>query len=80
MSRIAAPTRRTLLARCAVSKDDRIAHFEIGDTLADFLDDARAFVAGALAGLVGRTMIYVSGGAEHQGPPGGGPVALIVER
>jgi cyanuric acid amidohydrolase len=22
-------------------------------------------------------MIYVSGGAEHQGPPGGGPVAII---
>jgi cyanuric acid amidohydrolase len=21
--------------------------------------------------------VYVSGGAEHQGPPGGGPVAVI---
>lgn len=40
---------------------------------------ARAFVAGALAGLVGHAEIYVSGGAEHQGPDGGGPVALIVE-
>jgi cyanuric acid amidohydrolase len=39
---------------------------------------ARAFVAGALAGLVGHAEIYVSGGAEHQGPQGGGPVALIV--
>jgi cyanuric acid amidohydrolase len=41
---------------------------------------ARAFVAGALAGLIGHTEIYVSGGAEHQGPDGGGPVALIVDR
>lgn len=41
---------------------------------------ARAFVAGALAGLVGHTEIYVSGGAEHQGPDGGGPVALIAAR
>ncbi|MDP1910478.1 MAG: ring-opening amidohydrolase, partial [Hyphomicrobium sp.] len=41
---------------------------------------ARAFVAGALAGLIGHAEIYVSGGAEHQGPDGGGPVALIVDR
>lgn len=38
---------------------------------------ARAAVAGLLAGLVGETAIYVSGGAEHQGPPGGGPVTVI---
>ncbi|MGA1802171.1 ring-opening amidohydrolase [Rhizobium sp. HT1-10] len=41
---------------------------------------ARAFVGGVLAGLFGMTDLYVSGGAEHQGPPGGGPVAIIVER
>ena len=41
---------------------------------------ARAFVAGALAGLVGHAEIYVSGGAEHQGPDGGGPVAIIAEQ
>lgn len=38
---------------------------------------ARGFVAGVLAGLVGHGEIYVSGGAEHQGPDGGGPVAII---
>ena len=38
---------------------------------------ARALVGGVLAGLIGDTMLYVSGGAEHQGPPGGGPVAII---
>ena len=36
--------------------------------------------AARLAGLVGHAEIYVSGGAEHQGPDGGGPVALIVDR
>jgi len=41
---------------------------------------ARAFVAGVLSSLVGHAEIFVSGGAEHQGPDGGGPVALIVER
>jgi cyanuric acid amidohydrolase len=34
-------------------------------------------VGGVLAGLVGRTDLFVSGGAEHQGPDGGGPVAAI---
>jgi cyanuric acid amidohydrolase len=38
---------------------------------------ARGFVCGALASLVGHAEIYVSGGAEHQGPNGGGPVAVI---
>lgn len=41
---------------------------------------ARAFVGGVLAGLVGTAEIFVSGGAEHQGPDGGGPVALIASR
>jgi cyanuric acid amidohydrolase len=38
---------------------------------------ARALVGGVLAGVLGETLLYVSGGAEHQGPPGGGPVAII---
>jgi cyanuric acid amidohydrolase len=38
---------------------------------------ARGFVAGVLASLVGHAELFVSGGAEHQGPDGGGPVAVI---
>jgi cyanuric acid amidohydrolase len=38
---------------------------------------ARALVGGVLAGVIGDTLLYVSGGSEHQGPPGGGPVAII---
>lgn len=41
---------------------------------------ARAFVGGVLSGMVGTTQIFVSGGAEHQGPDGGGPVAVIARR
>ena len=41
---------------------------------------ARALVGGVVAGAVGRTDLFVSGGAEHQGPDGGGPVAVIARR
>ena len=32
-----------------------------------------------LGGIFGETRLYVSGGAEHQGPHGGGPVCVIYE-
>ena len=41
---------------------------------------ARALVGGVVAGAVGFTDIFVSGGAEHQGPDGGGPLAVIAQR
>ncbi|MEM1346149.1 MAG: ring-opening amidohydrolase, partial [Pseudomonadota bacterium] len=41
---------------------------------------ARALVGGVLAGVIGRTDLFVSGGAEHQGPPGGGPVAHLFRK
>lgn len=72
-----------VLAKAEASPDGLVRgarHTMLDDSDISSTRHARAFVAGALAGLVGRTMIYVSGGAEHQGPPGGGPVALIVER
>jgi cyanuric acid amidohydrolase len=40
---------------------------------------ARALVGGVLAGAIGDTRLFVSGGAEHQGPDGGGPVAVIAK-
>jgi len=42
-------------------------------------NDARALLGGVLAGLFGDTRLFVSSGAEHQGPDGGGPVAVIAE-
>jgi cyanuric acid amidohydrolase len=38
---------------------------------------ARAAVGAVLASVVGQTALYVSGGAEHQGPAGGGPFAIV---
>ena len=38
---------------------------------------ARAVVGAVLSAAVQDTMIYVSGGSEHQGPTGGGPVSVI---
>ncbi|KAJ1446827.1 cyanuric acid hydrolase/Barbiturase [Pelagophyceae sp. CCMP2097] len=40
---------------------------------------ARAAVGGVLGGLTGMTLLYVSGGGEHQGPQGGGPCCVIFE-
>ena len=41
---------------------------------------ARAVVNGVIASIVGDPMVYVSGGAEHQGPAGGGPIAVIIQK
>jgi cyanuric acid amidohydrolase len=38
---------------------------------------ARAAVGGLIAGLCEDTQIYVSGGAEGQGPPGGGSLCIV---
>ncbi len=72
-----------LLAKAEPPRAGRIRGFR--HTMLDDSDiaatrHARAAVGGALASLVGHGEIYVSGGAEHQGPDGGGPVAVIAER
>lgn len=72
-----------LLGKAEASRSGTIRghrHTMLDDSDISSTRHARAFVAGALAGVVGHTEIYVSGGAEHQGPDGGGPVALIVPR
>lgn len=72
-----------LLSKAEASHDGRLRdkrHTMLDDSDIASTRHARGFVCGALAGLVGHAEIYVSGGAEHQGPDGGGPVAVIVER
>lgn len=72
-----------LLAKAEASPTGEVRgerHTMLDDSDISSTRHARAFVAGALGGLVGRTTLYVSGGAEHQGPPGGGPVAVIAKR
>jgi cyanuric acid amidohydrolase len=75
--------RLIVLAKAEASHDGRLRgyrHAMLDDSDMAATRHARAFVCGALAGLVGHAEIYVSGGAEHQGPDGGGPVALVVDR
>ena len=55
-------------------------HVMLEDSDINATRHARALVGGVLAGVIGRTDLFVSGGAEHQGPDGGGPVAVIARR
>ncbi|HSP47736.1 MAG TPA: ring-opening amidohydrolase [Clostridiaceae bacterium] len=41
---------------------------------------ARAVVNAVIASVVDDPMVYVSGGSEHQGPAGGGPIAVIIRQ
>jgi cyanuric acid amidohydrolase len=52
-------------------------HTMLEDSDVNATRHARAAVGGLIGGLSGTGAVYVSGGAEHQGPPGGGPVAVI---
>ncbi len=70
-----------LLAKAEASPDGRVRearHTMLNDSDIHSTRHARAAVGAVLASVVGRTALYVSGGAEHQGPPGGGPVAALV--
>lgn len=72
-----------VLAKAEASSDGLIRgrrHTMLTDSDISSTRHARGFVAGALAGLTGMTDLFVSGGAEHQGPDGGGPVAVIARR
>ena len=69
-----------LLAKAEASSTGALRgyrHTMLNDSDISSTRHARGFVAGALAALVGHAEIFVSGGAEHQGPDGGGPVAVI---
>ena len=54
-----------------------LRHIMLDDSDFPATRHARALVGGVMAGLIGRTDLFVSGGAEHQGPDGGGPIAVI---
>ncbi|MGJ5180724.1 ring-opening amidohydrolase [Bradyrhizobium oligotrophicum] len=72
-----------VLAKAEAAQSGKVRgrrHTMLDDSDVSSTRHARAFVGGALAGLFGFTDLFVSGGAEHQGPDGGGPVAVIAER
>ena len=79
----AAPRIRAVLAKAEASRSGMIRgarHIMGDDSDIQASRHARAFVGGVLAGIIGPTDLFVSGGAEHQGPEGGGPIAVIARR
>jgi cyanuric acid amidohydrolase len=69
-----------IFAKAEASPDGTIRGFRhtmLDDSDVGSTRHARAAVGGLIGGLSGTGAVYVSGGAEHQGPPGGGPVAVI---
>jgi cyanuric acid amidohydrolase len=83
LSAIDAPSQDRLvnvLAKAEASPDGAIRglrHTMLEDSDINATRHARAAVGGLIAGVSGTGAVYVSGGAEHQGPAGGGPVAAI---
>jgi cyanuric acid amidohydrolase len=78
-----APRVLAVLAKAEASRSGTIRgarHIMWDDSDIPASRHARALVGGVLAGLFGRTDLFVSGGAEHQGPDGGGPIAVIARR
>lgn len=74
---------KAVLAKAEASQSGRIRgnrHIMLDDSDISSTRHARALVGGVLAGVFGFTDLFVSGGAEHQGPDGGGPVAVIASR
>jgi cyanuric acid amidohydrolase len=71
-----------VLAKADPSPDGMLRgwrHTMLDDTDISATRHARAAVGGVIAGLTGCPAVFVSGGAEHHGPPGGGPVAVIAK-
>jgi cyanuric acid amidohydrolase len=69
-----------IFAKAEASPDGAVRGFRhtmLDDSDVGSTRHARAAVGGLIGGLSGTGAVYVSGGAEHQGPPGGGPVAVI---
>lgn len=72
-----------VLAKAAVTSDGTIRgrrHVIHDDSDINATRHARAVVSAVVGTTTGDPLAYVSGGAEHQGPDGGGPVAVIAAR
>ena len=69
-----------IFAKAEASPDGAVRDFRhtmLDDSDVGSTRHARAAVGGLIGGVAGNGAVYVSGGAEHQGPPGGGVVAVI---
>lgn len=74
---------RAAFVKCEASRDGLVRgkpHTMLNDGDIDQQRHIRAAVGAIVASVLGDTALFVSGGAEHQGPDGGGLVAIIAER
>ena len=74
---------RAAFVKCEASRDGVIRdkpHTMLNDGDIDQQRHIRAAVGAIVASVINDTAIFVSGGAEHQGPDGGGMIAIIAER
>jgi cyanuric acid amidohydrolase len=83
---VSAPDRARIAAVLVKCEPDRRGavrgnrHTMLDDTDINAQRHIRGAVGGLVAGVIGDGRIFVSGGAEHQGPDGGGLVAVIARR
>jgi cyanuric acid amidohydrolase len=74
---------RAVFVKCEPDRRGHIRgrrHTMLDDTDINAQRHVRGAVGGLVAGVIGDTRIFVSGGAEHQGPDGGGLIAAIADR
>ncbi len=72
-----------VLVKCEPDRRGNIRghrHTMLDDTDINAQRHIRGAVAGLVAGVIGDGRIFVSGGAEHQGPDGGGLIAVIASQ
>lgn len=71
-----------VFAKAEASPDGMVRgmrHTMLNDSDINSTRHARAVTGAVVASVVGHGMVYVSGGAEHQGPAGGGAVAVVAQ-
>jgi len=78
-----APRLKAVFVKCEPDRRAAIRghrHTMLDDTDINAQRHVRGALGGLVAGVIGDGRIFVSGGAEHQGPDGGGLIAAIAER
>jgi cyanuric acid amidohydrolase len=74
---------RAAFVTCEASRDGLVRgkpHTMLNDGDIDQQRHIRAAVGAIAASVLNDTVLFVSGGAEHQGPDGGGLIAIIADR
>ena len=77
------PRIRAAFVKCEASRDGMIrgkSHTMLNDGDIDQQRHIRGAVGAIVAAVLNDTALFVSGGAEHQGPNGGGFIAVIAEK